>query len=63
MRISAYLFNLSKRQPLAVHLVITPIIGVNGNTAYGIRYLFQACRYTDGDREVWVLARYDEQYA
>ena len=50
-----FFLDLSKRQPLAVHLVNTPIIGVNGNTAYGIRCLFQACRYTDGDRAVWGL--------
>ena len=57
-----FFVNASKRLPFAIHMVMNPIIEVNGDTATGIWYLFQACTYADGDRPVWGSARYDEEY-
>ena len=48
--------------PFAVHMVLNPIIEVNGDIAKGTWYLFQACTFGDGDRAVWGSARYDEDY-
>ena len=57
-----FFVNASKRLPFAIHMVMNPIIEVNGDAATGIWYLFQACTYADGDRAVWGSARYDEEY-
>ena len=43
-----------QRLPFAVHMVMNPIIEVNGDAATGVWYLFQACTYSEG--------RYDEEY-
>lgn len=51
-----------ERLPFAVHMVLNPIIEVNGDTAKGTWYLFQACTFADGDQAVWGSARYDEDY-
>ena len=48
--------------PFAVHMVMNPIIEVNGDTATGIWYLFQACTFGESGRAVWGSARYDEEY-
>ena len=48
--------------PFAVHMVLNPIIEVNGDTAKGTWYLFQACTFADRDRAIWGSARYDEDY-
>ncbi len=49
--------------PFAVHMVLNPIIDVNGDTAKGTWYLLQACTLAEGgDRAVWGSARYDEDY-
>ena len=53
----------SQSLPFAVHMVLNPIIEVNGDKANGTWYLFQACTFSDGDRAVWGSARYDEEYA
>ena len=50
------------RLPFAVHMVMNPIIEVDGDDASGTWYLFQACTFADGERAVWGSARYDEQY-
>ena len=46
----------------AVHMVMNPIISVDGDSASGIWYLFQACTLTEGSQPVWGSARYDEEY-
>ena len=50
------------RLSFAVHMVLNPIIEVNGDTATGQWYLLQACTYAEGDKAVWGSARYDEEY-
>lgn len=57
-----FFINAPNRLPFAVHMVMNPIIEVNGDTATGTWYLFQPCTYADGDRAVWGSARYDEEY-
>ena len=51
-----------ERLPFAVHMVMNPLIEVNGDEATGVWYLFQACTYAQGDQAVWGSARYDEEY-
>ena len=46
----------------AVHMVMNPIIEVNGDTAKGTWYLFQPNTLADGNRAIWGSARYDEDY-
>ena len=51
-----------QRLPFAMHMVMNPIIEVNGDTGTGTWYLFQPCTFADGNRAVWGAARYDEEY-
>ena len=51
-----------QRLPFAVHMVMNPLIQVDGDKATGVWYLFQACTYAQDDRAVWGSARYDEEY-
>lgn len=51
-----------QRLPFAIHMVLNPIIEVNGDRAKGTWYLFQPCTYAEGNRAVWGSARYDEEY-
>ena len=60
--IREFFTNAPNRLPFAVHMVLNPIIRVDGDTATGTWYLLQACTYADGDRAVWGSARYDEEY-
>ena len=60
--IREFFVNASRRLPFAVHMVMNPIIEVDGDTATGTWYLFQPCTYSEGDRAVWGSARYDEEY-
>ena len=57
-----FFVNAPNRLPFAVHMVMNPIIEVNGDNATGIWYLFQPCTYAEGNRAVWGSARYDEEY-
>ena len=57
-----FFIRASHRLPFAVHMVMNPIIEVDGDSAKGIWYLFQACTYAEGDQAVWGSARYDEEY-
>ena len=52
----------SQRLPFAVHMVLNPVIEVEGDVATGTWYLFQACTFAKDDRAVWGSARYDEEY-
>jgi len=61
--IRAFFVNASQRLPFAIHMVMNPIINVQGDNATGIWYLFQACTYAEGDVAIWGSGRYDEQYA
>jgi ketosteroid isomerase-like protein len=60
--IRTFFQNAPQRLSFAIHMVLNPIIEVNGDTATGTWYLFQPCTYADGNRAVWGSARYDEQY-
>lgn len=51
-----------QRLPFAIHMVMNPIVSVDGDNATGIWYLFQPCTFAEGDRAVWGSARYDEEY-
>ena len=52
----------SQRLPFAIHMVMNPIIEVEGDTAKGTWYLFQPCTFAEGDQAVWGSARYDDEY-
>ncbi|PKB64738.1 MAG: hypothetical protein BZY80_02185 [SAR202 cluster bacterium Io17-Chloro-G2] len=52
----------SQRLPFAIHMVMNPIIQVDGDQATGMWYLFQTCTYAEGNRAVWGSGRYDEEY-
>ena len=60
--IRSFFVRASQRLPFTVHMVMNPIIEVDGDRATGIWYLFQACTYGDNDQAVWGSARYDEEY-
>ena len=51
-----------QRLPFAVHMVMNPIVEVDGDEAKGTWYLFQACTFAEGNRAVWGSGRYDEEY-
>ena len=57
-----FFIRASQRLPFAVHMVMNPIIEVDGDRAKGTWYLFQACTYAEEDQAVWGSARYDEEY-
>ena len=57
-----FFIRASQRLPFAVHMVMNPIIEVDGDQAKGIWHLFQACTFAEGDQAVWGSARYDEEY-
>lgn len=46
----------------AVHYVVNPIIGVDGDTAHGTWYLFMAGTLTEGNQAIWNAAEYSEDY-
>ena len=60
--IRSFFQNAPQRLPFAIHMVLNPIIEVNGDTAKGTWYLFQPCTWADGNRAMWGSARYDEDY-
>ena len=60
--IRAFFQRAPQRLPFSVHMVMNPIIDVDGDTGRGTWYLFQPCTFAEGDRAVWGSARYDEEY-
>lgn len=60
--IRSFFIRAPERLPFAVHMVMNPIIEVDGDTAKGTWYLLQACTYAQGNQAVWGSARYDEEY-
>ena len=60
--IRTFFIRAPQRLPFAIHMIMNPIIEVDGDTARGTWYLFQACTYAEGDQAVWGSARYDEEY-
>ena len=60
--IRSFFLRAPQRLPFAIHMVMNPVVTVDGDSATGIWYLFQPCTFSDGDRAVWGSARYDEEY-
>ena len=50
----------SQQVSFCVHNVMNPIIEVDGDSAHGSWYLFQAC--TEGCQAKWVAGRYEDDY-
>ncbi len=48
--------------PFAVHMVLNPIIEVNGDTAKGTWYFLGAFTHSEGNRALWGSAKYDDEY-
>lgn len=44
------------------HNVFNPRIRVDGDTAHGIWYFLGPFTFRDGDRQVWLAARYEDDY-
>jgi len=44
------------------HNITNPIIEVSGDRATGIWYIQGPWTHADGDREIWMTARYDDDY-
>lgn len=60
--IRAFFSGSPRRVPFAIHHVTNPIIEVDGDRATGQWYLFQPCTRAEGNRAVWLAARYHEEY-
>jgi len=46
----------------AMHLVMNPVIEVNGSSAVGKWYLFGPFTFAEGSRPGWVAGRYEDEY-
>lgn len=46
----------------ARHMVMNPVIQVEGDTAKASWYLLECCTYVLGNQAVWGAVRYDEEY-
>ena len=46
----------------SLHMVMNPVIEVDGDTAKGTWYLFNPLTLVEGNRAAWGSARYDEEY-
>ena len=57
--IRTFFKNAPSRLPFAIHMVLNPIIDVDGDSATGTGYLCQPCTYADGNQGVWGCGRYD----
>ena len=44
------------------HNITNPIIEINGDRATGIWYLMGPWTLTENDKEIWMAARYDDDY-
>ena len=51
-----------ERLPFFVHMLLNPIIDVDGDTATGSWYLLQASTVGQTNEAVWGCARYDDEY-
>lgn len=46
----------------AIHYILNSIIKVDGDSARGTWYLFQASTFTEGNQAVWGAGQYNEEY-
>ena len=61
-KIRKFFENTPAVMPFAVHMVMNPVIEIDGDTATGCWYLFQAATFKPIDSALWGSARYDEEY-
>ena len=61
-QIRRFFENTPKVMPFAVHMVTNPSIEIEGDSARGRWYLFQAATFKPADSAIWGSARYDEEY-
>jgi ketosteroid isomerase-like protein len=63
-KIRKFFHNTPRVMPFAVHMVMNPRIEIDGDSATGRWYLFQAATFAPGDERtpLWGAARYDEEY-
>ena len=61
-KIRRFFQNTPRVMPFAVHMVMNPIIEIDGDSATGRWYLFQAATYDPAGGPIWGSARYDEEY-
>ena len=61
-KIRSFFKNASSAISFAIHHVCNPLIEVDGDRATGQWYLFQPCTYADGNRAIWMMARYRDEY-
>jgi ketosteroid isomerase-like protein len=60
--IRAFFRGASQIFPFALHQVMNPTIEVQEERATGSWYLLQPATLADGNRAVWLAARYEEEY-
>ena len=48
--------------PFVLHIVVNPLIEVDGDEAKGSWYMFQPGNYYLGNRAVWGMGQYNEEY-
>ena len=60
--IRAFFNSAAQRLAFSIHMVMNPVIEVDGDKATGTWYLLEPCTYRDDNQAVWGSARYDEQY-
>ena len=47
----------------SVHMMVNPVIEVDGDKAKGTWYIFMSSTIIDGNRAAWSSGRYNEEYA
>lgn len=62
--IRTFFLGSSKRVPFALHMVMNPVIQVEGDVATGSWYLWQPLVYAlkEGEEAYWLSGRYDDRY-
>jgi hypothetical protein len=60
--IRAFFKQLPQSISFAIHMVLNPIIEVDGDTAKGSWYLLCPCTRAETGRAIWQAGRYDDEY-
>ena len=60
--IRQFFSGMSQILPFAVHMVMNPIIEVDGDQAKGSWYFLGALTVAEGNQAVWGSLRYDDEY-